>query len=783
MTKAKLLVTASTVTAMIAVISFSVASVDAQTPAGFEPTGKQVVYHQANWNGVEDANRLAIDLTLTTATPPNNWRTFWQDYVHSEVTFPGATGLRLVRSTSYRKHQNVQVKAGVVEGRNNGVIATDYYISDGLTASTGDTVLWQAISFAYRAPTRDAMTLSYRVADTLTTDPAATDWQAVTLRFANRNQTAKVKISPTVGQGKFLQFKTNISRPNNFLNTATVVGQPLRNLSTVPTPTPSDNPGPGDGTPTPTPTTTTIITEQLKVVQQAFMPMVPARLTPIIVNEQSAIANDRYCSLADPSGMRSYRWSKSLRSVGVVPAVTRDSEIMGIAGVNGRALRNAYVISNPMTIESTGPITWRRFDIEFDKNLPGTVETYYRLFDDPTGAINKPVDPTWIKLADPATVNPTACESSYLASYQLNQTAKYVQYKFHVISKRIASRLQKQVIRRINLSADATRTVIVTPTPSSSATPSGTPTPVGDGTPTPTPTGSGTASSTGHMTIITKVLRVPSATPTPNATGPALPPSASPTATASSSAPPALSSLCFNQYETEIAPNVGLRVKAKVSGGFDAEDETTNDQGVWRGLNGARDEFPSGRYDVTFGDFEPDELGLVAFCVEPNNDLYYVQTAMNVKNKLAAINILPGVETRLIALYAPKNQPFVKLEKYSLAGNIDKTGAIIKEAIRKKLKTVNPGQTFLYRITYENTASSAVTEADAKDLLIQDVIPEGLELPAVVIENPELYDIEIRFDTAKNQTIVARTIERLKAGESGFIDIPVTVNTSLFPVK
>lgn len=788
MTHTKLLATASAVTAIIGIVSFNLATADAQTPDGFGSVGKQVLFRQADWNGAADPARPAVDLATAATKDPANWKTFWDKYIHEDLQFPGATGLRLVQWKNYRANHNLQVKAGIVEGKKNGNIENDYFISDGFSSSTGDSVYWQAITFEYRAANRDALTLSYRVGDSLTNDADADDWQQATIRFVNKNQIAKIKISPEDGQGKYLQFKVHASKPNNFLNAVTVVAQPIEDT------TPDDD-GNGDGdhgnqgTPSPTPsgspspevTSTTV--GRYKAVQQAWRPLVQGNAGVKVVNTESEIFNDRYCQLADDPVVRSYRWNNSYKLNGVANIATRgDQNQVGIVGINGRSLKNSFVISHGLTFD-TGPIVrWDGIDIEFDKDVADTLKVYYRLFDDPSSATKKANDPSWIELADPTTVDPIDCGSTYMARYRVDRNAKYIQYKFHVVSKKVRGRVQKQVVRRINIGGTTLRNITISPSPSPlpSPTVSVSPTPIDEITPTPT------AGGKGRITVLTKVLNIPTPSPSPtdeaDGDGPLLPPSSSPSAAATPSVPP-VSSLCFSQYDTEPAPEVELTVKEKRSDGFVGEDQLTDDEGVWRGLDDQRDEFNAGRYDVTFGDHNPDELALVAFCVEPNDDRYYVQTAMDVKKKLAAINVLPGAETRLIALYAPRSKPFVKLEKFALAGSIDKDGNIIDEKVRKKLKTVNPGQIFLYRIAYENNAVAGATEGDAKNILIQDVIPEGLELPDVVVENPELYDIEIRYHTAKNQTIVSRKVDILKPGETGYIDIPVRVNASLFPVK
>jgi uncharacterized repeat protein (TIGR01451 family) len=216
-----------------------------------------------------------------------------------------------------------------------------------------------------------------------------------------------------------------------------------------------------------------------------------------------------------------------------------------------------------------------------------------------------------------------------------------------------------------------------------------------------------------------------------------------------------------------------LKVKQLTGGQFLAEDEETDESGGWIGKFEEGDQFPAGNYQLTFGDYQKNDYKLVAFCVSPANDgTYHLKTQTDAATGKATIIVKPGQETKIVALYAPRTLPFITMSKYAIDARTleDATGKT-----QRVMKVVYPGQQFLYRIKYKNASDTI-----AKNLLIQDVLPEQFDVPDEVLNDDEgKYDLSVSLD-AQGRTLIKRLIPELKAGEEGSIYIPVTLRATAF---
>lgn len=402
---------------------------------------------------------------------------------------------------------------------------------------------------------------------------------------------------------------------------------------------------------------------------------------------------------------------------------------------------SSYLISSAFTASGGDSALWKTLTFSYNaKN--GEIRAYYRVSD--TSGTTDPADETWIAVNIPPT-------GKGIAKFTINKTAKYLQYKINLGGK-------SATVDAAAFTAVPVTIVIPTPTPTpSSTTGTGTPSPQSSVSPTP-------ETGTGTMTIVTKKLlssvdddtgEVIPSSPNPGASNPFVTPS------------PGVNKLCFSDQETEPAAGVGLNIKLR-TGPTRVDNERTDDDGVWHGLEGAVDDFPVGIYDVSLSDFERTDFKLLALCVSPDDGLHHLRTQINPATKKAALIVRPGQETRLIALYGPRNKPFISMNKFAVEGTLADN---LKS--RKVLKRIYPGQTFLYLIRYENTG------ADAKEVVIRDVLTPELLVPEEVEDNFEKYGFTIETDT-RQRRVVTKRIDTLTAGEKGSFYIPVALDPDGF---
>ncbi len=532
--------------------------------------------------------------------------------------------------------------------------------------------------------------------------------------------------------------------------------------STQSTSTPSTSPTASPST-SPTASTSPVATTLplLRIVQQNWKTKDAGK---IVAEDLKEITFDDNCGEDESEKATSYAFEKYV----VAKNITISSNGGNLSGKLGALVNDSYLISNPFSSNQGETSEWKRFNITISNtSSPGkdTIQAYYRVSDE--GGINKPDDKSWIRLSDPTKTKGDKCGNNKVVNYKLDRTGKYFQYMIKIGTANIKG---PQVVRRVNVKFR----------PSDGK---------GTSSPTPTPTGSVTpdASGKGKLTILSEKVVASSVTPSPS--GPPLPnltPSPSPTPstkatpsakatkspTTTSSATPTpktvqgarVNPVCFAEQEKEAAPGVGFSVKQTAGGNTTINDEATDEEGQWKGLNGETDDFPAGTYTVNFKDFEKVDYKLVALCVTPDDGQHYLKTQTTASGSKATIIIRPGEETKVTALYAPRSKPYVTMSKFAL------------DAKNKILKSIVPGQSFRYLIRYENTG-----ESDAQSLTIQDVLPEQFYVSAT--ENEILDDASTPFKTsidAQGRTIITKTIGTLKRGQKGSMIIPVTLRPDAF---
>ncbi len=513
---------------------------------------------------------------------------------------------------------------------------------------------------------------------------------------------------------------------------------PSPSAKSSPTPTANSSTSPDPSTtPTVSPSPTLYPSGNKLVIRQSAWKK-DSNQTPINVGSLTAVDNDKNCDTEPRVNVNSFRSEQYLKKANVTIPANGEA----IVGLKDKKLKDAYLISPIYTSNKSELVMWRDVKILTAKKKTGTVKLYYRISD--TAGTNDPTDKGWVQLADPSSVKNDDCSDGQLASYSIDRMGKFFQYKVHVISVDKT----EQKIKRLNIHLQ----------PMSNTPPSATPTPDISGTPV--------AGGNGKITIITSKLVSAEESVTPTPSGPALPPSPSTQASVDPTKP---NPLCFSTQDTESAPNVGISLKQTTGGKTTINDEATDDDGRWQGLNEEVDDFPVGKYVINFSDFEKSDFTLVAFCVNPDDGEHYLKTESDPANKKATIVVKAGQETKITALYGPRNKPYIAMSKFA----VDKDGS--SSGAQKVLKTIYPGQSFFYLIRYKNTG-----ESDAVGVEVQDVIPEQFEIDQKVIDDvEEKYGFTFSVDV-QGRTIIKKTVGAVAQGAGGAIYIPVTLKADAF---
>ncbi len=517
--------------------------------------------------------------------------------------------------------------------------------------------------------------------------------------------------------------------------------------STTPTPSASVNASPSASvSPSPAGSPSPIVTiapigETITVVQRQWT-REQSGTGATVINNLNSSKNIKLCGAEKDLGDKSVLFANYLG----LKRVNRAKESKKLVGIRNEKLSNSYVISNVFSLPNAADAQWSRIHITFDLAQPGTLELYYRVSN--TGGTSAASDKDWIKLADPASISTEQCGTAKapqrLASFDVNRPGKYFQYMVRVVSPQTG---KQQVIRQVSFHGQQVERTESYPSPSPTLIP------------TPSPT------NMGKITILTRKLIIEKQATDDDRGGAPLPdlttPSPKITPSAKASAKPTNDPLCFAGHETDFAPEVPVRLRQIEGGDKLVEDETTNDLGQWKGLGGKTDDFLMGTYRINFGDFEKEDYKLVALCVSPDDHLHYVKTQTTVSGSQAVILVQPNKETKVTALYAPRDKPYISMDKFAVTEN------------NKVKRVAYPGQSFRYVIRYENTG-----EAAAHNVVIRDVVPEQFYVP-----NEENYGEDGPFSTEidnKGRTVVTKNVGVLEKGQKGSLVIPVVLRSNAF---
>lgn len=756
MTQRKLFIGAAALTLALGAVLF-VSSSQREISADVSTqntTGNRVyVVNQLKWQGSQGTTPLIIDSLKSEA--PENWNQFWKNWMTG--TFPGRGSTMMVRPAAYSVAQNVTV-GNVVKGKNGNALQSSYLISSPMQLSGNRAADWQQIALQYQGK-KGEFEFYYRVADgNGTTDPRASDWQQVgSLNINGKSHTAKIAVNKT---GKTFQYKVHLSKTTNQIATVIVSLKPNGTVATSPNTSPNTTPGVGTS---PDPSASPVAGTHKKVaIRQALWSAKSNDKIVTIDTDGTPVDRDKRCGDDRNEDTQTYNWNNYLavaRAANLEISKTK-GELVG--KLIKEKISQSYLISQAYTLDGTQEINWTRMKIMFKQPLPGTITLYYRTFDDPSQATDSPTSSSWIQVSDPNTLDVTEddCTNSQIAAYRIEKKAKYFQYKVHVSMTKVKGKNVKQEVRRVSVFAEQGNSVVVTPSPNPSS--SVTPSPV-------------TSGGNGTITVLTRYMPLDedaddsNATPSPAASGPALPeltpsPNALPSVDPSQPHPG-----CDN---SDPAVDVKIKLKQLTGGSTRIEDEQTDEDGQWRGLNGGVDQFPSGSYDLSFGDFEKNDYKLVAYCVIPDDGQHHLKTQADPSTGKITILVKPGSETKVIALYGARTRPYISMNKFAIDA---KSLQDATSKPQKVLRVIYPGQSFIYRIKYKNTS-----DTDAKNVLIQDVIPSEFEIPDEVLNDEnDTYGLTVGVD-AQRRTLIKKLIPEIKKGEEGSIYIPVTLRADAF---
>lgn len=411
-------------------------------------------------------------------------------------------------------------------------------------------------------------------------------------------------------------------------------------------------------------------------------------------------------------------------------AITRP--IRGFSASKKEAINTNYLISDLFATNADQTTQWLTLQMDYKASNANKLKLAYRITDDER--TDDPNASDWVEV--PLTYSRTKLQS---VKHQLNQTGKYLQYKIHLVGP--DSRVE-------NIGIHAQPVAAAVPSPS---TPPASPSPETSASPAP--------GGEGHLTIMTKyIIGEETATAPPASSGPVLP-STNPTPLI----PDNPTNPCENQ-STDAAANVPLDVKLIDTAQPDPINLTsqqTDEDGRWQGLDGEIDSFPTGTYEISFGDWQRTDFRLVAFCDPQNRHL--LQTRSNPTNRRATVVVRAGQTSQLIALFALRTNPYVMMNKFAVPLTPGSDGKL------KVLRLVFPGLRFNYLIKYENTGGEI-----AKDVVIRDVIPAELDVADVDDDTLRL------APDARGGTLMTKTIGDLTVGQKGSFVIPVTLKADAF---
>lgn len=751
MTKRKLFMGAASITVAIGAAFFVTANnitfADAQTT---------YVIGQYDWQSAKGTSPIYVQEIQN--DPPKDWKQFWKDWVTG--TFPGASTTVMGRPTLYAAADNVttgdQLKGKARVAIEDGyLISTPYQFKD---ATTGD---WQHLSFRYKG-NKNEFRFYYRVADDNgITDPSDSSWVEVTgLNLNNQYHVQKLALNKT---GKTFQYKINLKDTSSV---ATGVTLTAREKAVVAMPT---TPDPEVTIPekTPIPSASPIVRRQFGIWQRKWMS--EAGKTVASVNSGKPSTINTKCAPADDQ-VTTFGWTGYTKSAKIGKSIPQAQGDKITATVGSANIDSAYLISQPFTIDllnADNTINWSKMNLSFAREAAGSIKVYYRVFNDPAQATDSATASDWVEVADPNTLSPVKdnCENGFVTSgYRIDKTGKYFQYKVHLAKVKKNGGSVNQSITKIALYGAEMSNVVVATTPTPTASISANPT---GNTPSPE------VSGMGKITLMSRVLSdQASPTPTPSSTSSiALPNLTTPSpTTVPTITPNPNDTLCGQDVET--APNVGLKIKQLTNGSFSDDDQQTDDEGIWQGMDGEVDEFQNGNYQITFGAYQNSVYKLVAFCVTPDDGLHYYKTQADPATGKITIIVRAGSETKVVALYGKRSQPHITMEKMAIDS---KTLEQAKAKQQRVLNRLYPGQQFMYRINYTNTSDTA-----AKDIVIYDVIPKEFEVSSDLLDDTDgKYGVTVEID-AQRRNVIKKTITELKPQETGVIYIPVTLRSDAF---
>lgn len=465
------------------------------------------------------------------------------------------------------------------------------------------------------------------------------------------------------------------------------------------------------------------------------------------------------------SGEKLTRWDMFGLVRGKVNLASRLQPTEAIKGQDGGKITDNLVVSNCIAAKAEQPMSWLNFGFVMKARNRDQLRLAYRVSD--TCPSDDLAGGTWTDL----NISKQHAKTPKKFTTSINKKGKFFQYKINIKSN-------DAFIHTISLTGK-TLSSQPSPFPSSSFTPSFHPTLNPALSPGASPNASSGPAGEGKINIVTKKL-VSKTSPSPSvqasAAGPILPtlsPSSEPAPTSPSpNASPSdtVNPLCYGEQDTQEAANVHLLSIKQLgtTGGRDKiniEDQQTDEYGEWSGLNGNEDNFPADTYQINFGDFNATEFKLVAFC-DPDNT-HLIRSQSDPTNKKATLVVRNGQTSRLVALYAPRNNPYISMNKYAVPANFASGVA------QKILRIVYPGQQFNYLIRYTNSGGEL-----AKNVIIRDVIPAELEVDASQAESADS-NLQLQPDS-RGGTLVTATIGDLPAGKTGSLQIKVKLKSDVF---
>lgn len=448
-----------------------------------------------------------------------------------------------------------------------------------------------------------------------------------------------------------------------------------------------------------------------------------------------------------------YEWKNFIAKNNISISGSGNGTLYGNKNAN---IDTSYIISSTFTGQNGVLTQWNDMALIVQYPNKDSIQVYYRVSD--MGGTDDPNDKDWVRVTDPAVVSSPCHEGNRKrATYKIDRQAKYFQYKIHMRAGATTRNIvgdtsAKQNVEKIELTAQPLKVVAVTPSP------------------TPTVSATSTADpSKGTLTVQTRKL-VPNTktNPTPTPAGAPLP-NFSPTPSPSTAASPKVGNvnpICFDDQDTEPAPAVRLTVNQTAGGNAVLEDQITDDEGNWYGADGEIDQFDAGTYAISFKEYQNTDYKLVAICVTPDDGDHYVKTQTTATNGKATIIVKASSETKVTALYAPRNKPYISMDTFAL------------NTKNKVIRSIMPGQSFRYLIRYENTGG-----VDAKNVEIQDVIPEQFYVPAVDNQFADKSGPFTATLDARGRTIISKKIDSLAPGQKGSITIPVTLRSDAFSLS